>query len=236
MGADDGGIETRIARLGDALADPRRVRILSSLRRAPRTVSEISSELGLAPSKTSLQLGRLRAQGLVRAQRRGRHRIYSADGDAVAELLEVLTEVAARGMPSYERTVDRRQGPGPDSPLRAARTCYDHLAGELGVALAARLVREGWLVPAAGDFLLTRRGEAQLLRRQVDLDACRESRRKLAPACLDWTERQPHLGGALGNAVLRSLERDHVLARGAERRVRVLRPLDVWFRPRRAPA
>ncbi|MGI0071687.1 MAG: ArsR/SmtB family transcription factor [Thermoplasmata archaeon] len=223
------GAAPRIAALSAALSDERRVRALLLLRSAPATVSELSVSLGLRPAETSLQLARLRREGLVRALRRGRHRIYSADPDLIARLLEVLGDAAlavpSRGYRPGSRAPRRR----PDSvALRRARTCYDHLAGAAGVDLATRMERRGWLLVSATDFLLTRRGEEALLRRGVDVAACRETRRKLAPGCLDWTERRPHIGGALGAAILRSLRSSGYLVAGAGRSVRLRRPVEDW--------
>jgi len=234
--SDDPNVADRIASIGEVLSDPRRVRVLFLLSKTPATVSEISTELGLRPAETSVQLARLRSIRVVRVLRRGRHRIYSADVDALSSLLGVLSDVATRDsrLEAAGRIPPSR--PAPDSPLRAARSCYDHLAGVLGVELASRMVAETWLVPSASDFLLTRRGEEQLLRRGVDVVACRETRRKLAPACLDWTERKPHVGGALGAAILRTLEEHEFVSRTADRRVRVLLPIDSWFRAPRSSA
>jgi DNA-binding transcriptional ArsR family regulator len=219
----------RIARVAQALADPRRVRALRLLSSGPATVSEIASALGMRPASTSLQLSRLRPLGLVRVLRRGRHRIYSADPDLLSHLLDAMAAVAVERGPGGgppTRGVPRRPPAGSD--LELARTCYDHLAGRAGVELATRMERTGWLVRGTNDFLLTEKGERQLVRRGVDVDACRESRRKLAAGCLDWTERQPHVGGALGAAIFRALERSGYVERRSGRVVHLRRPVEAW--------
>jgi DNA-binding transcriptional ArsR family regulator len=219
-----------LSRLARVLADPRRLEILRYLQRTPATVNELSVSLGLRPSTTSRQLARLRDEGLVRSLPRGRHRIYSADPDSIAQLLEVLGAVATRAGPrTVSRAVPYPRRPGPDSDLRRARTCYDHLAGVAGVELASRMEQRGWIVHGAADFLLTEAGERQLLRRGVDVRSCREARRRLAPGCLDWTERQPHIGGALGAALLENLSSRGFLERAPRRRVRVRRPIAEWI-------
>jgi hypothetical protein len=124
-----------------------------------------------------------------------------------------------------------------DSPLRRARTRYDHLAGVAGVELFDELARRGWLVcePSADASrhprcYLTADGEAALSRLGAEVAGARAARRAFAYACLDWTERRPHLGGALGAALLNALQRDGVVARdGAGRTVRLLAPLDAWL-------
>jgi hypothetical protein len=118
-----------------------------------------------------------------------------------------------------------------DTPLRRARTCYDHLAGVAGVALLDALLARGWLVAApAGQYQLTAAGERALASRGVDVAAARAARRPLARGCQDWTERRPHLAGALGAALLGALQRQGVLRRAPGGRVvAVAVPLETWL-------
>jgi hypothetical protein len=117
-----------------------------------------------------------------------------------------------------------------DTPLRRARTCYDHLAGVAGVALLDGMLAHGWLVPRARRYAITARGADALLRRGVDLIAADASGRVFARRCVDWTERRPHLAGALGAAVLGRLTRDGVVHRTPRSRVvAVRRPLTGWL-------
>jgi DNA-binding transcriptional ArsR family regulator len=217
----------RSADLAGALTDPRRLDLLRALRRSPATVNELAAGLGLRPATTSVQLARLRRAGLARELRRGRHRIYSVDPDRVGRLLDALDE--ASGIASVPAPHRR---PTPGSALWIARTCYDHLAGTAGVELADGLEGSGWVLRGAHDFLVTDTGERQLVRRGVDVAACREARRKLAPGCLDWTERRPHVGGALGAAILRSLTEQGYVTLGTDRAVGVRRPIAGWIRGR----
>ncbi|MGI0140836.1 MAG: hypothetical protein ACREBT_06840 [Thermoplasmata archaeon] len=96
--------------------------------------------------------------------------------------------------------------------------------------LVAAMERSGWVLRGAHDFVLTRVGELQLARRGVDLRACRDARRKLAPGCLDWTERRLHIGGALGAAILARLLELGYLQRTTGRRLRIVRPVARWVR------
>jgi DNA-binding transcriptional ArsR family regulator len=225
----------RIADLADVLSDPRRVRILQLLTRSPATVSEIGEALGFRASETSLQLAPLRRLDLARVVRRGRHRIYSVDPDATLRLLEPIAEFSHRAS-AGRRPPGGRGLPSPtrDPGLRQARLCYDHLAGLAGVELAAGMERLGWIVASPTDYLVTARGEQELLRRGVDVAVCRDSRRKLAPGCLDWTERRAHVGGALGAAILRQLASTGYVRLGTQRHVRVRRPVDEWLKSSKA--
>ena len=130
--------------------------------------------------------------------------------------MEMKAGRAGRRSAAAEREVRR------DSALRRARTCYDHLAGVVGVGLLHVMLARHWLAPAAGArdrYRMTARGVDALLRRGVDLIGAAASRRPFARACRDWTERRPHLGGALGAAVLRSLTRGGIVRRTRGSRV-----------------
>lgn len=121
-----------------------------------------------------------------------------------------------------------------DTPLRRARTCYGHLAGVAGVHLLRELLRRGWLEPDAGGpspaFRLTAMGEAALYARGVDLAAACARRRPLARPCRDWTEREYHLAGPLGDQLVRALAAAGIIARRPDTRiVTLVRPLDSWL-------
>lgn len=124
-----------------------------------------------------------------------------------------------------------------NTPVRRARTCYDHLAGVAGVELTEEMVRRGWLAAqpaprqaASLTYTVTPLGNAALAARGVVIPDPRRTRRKHAWGCVDWTERRPHLGGALGAAILQALLEQGVVARsGPGRAVRLLRPLGGWL-------
>src|SRR5262249_46875726 len=125
----------------------------------------------------------------------GRHRYYSLAGAEVARALEALSVLAGGGRAKFM--------PNTPSSLRQARTCYDHIAGSLGVALHDALIRSQWL-EAVGrtEYRVTKAGAAVLTSIGIDVDEARERRRRFAYACLDWSERRPHLAGALGACIL----------------------------------
>lgn len=185
---------TQIVGLAQALADPLRLSILQQLMEGPATVSELLSLTGETQSKVSNHLALLRERNLVCATRDRRQVIYTLRDASVGQLVESLSLVA--GM------VPTKLWKSPQ--LIAARTCYDHLAGRYGVAFFDALLQQQAITAPAerrGDIELGLRGEEVFGKIGVDLKAVRRERRRFAFACPDWTERRPHLGGALGAAL-----------------------------------
>jgi DNA-binding transcriptional ArsR family regulator len=220
----------QVAQVAAALADPVRLALLAALVDGEATVNELGERLRLAQPRVSSHLARLREVGLVRPVTMGRHRAYRVERERVTPLLDALyaTGPAAVTRPSTRAGRERRR----DSPLRRARTCYDHLAGVAGVALVETMQKRRWVRADQGDgpsFALTPAGERALARRGVDLDSARTSRRRFATACLDWTERRPHLGGALGAAVLEALRARGYVRRRRGRELSLVKPLAGWL-------
>lgn len=183
-----------IVELAQALADPLRLSILQQLMQGPATVSELMSLTGEAQSKVSNHLALLRERNLVQATRDRRQVIYSLRNESVGQLVESLSLVAGAVPPSHWKSPQ----------LVAARTCYDHLAGRYGVALFDALVKQqAILAPQEqrGAIELGSQGEEVFGKLGLDLKMLRHQRRRFAFACPDWTERLPHLGGALGAAL-----------------------------------
>jgi len=193
-------IELTLSRVAGAMSVPARVRMLCCLLDGrARTSTELSVTAGVSPPTASVHLSRLRSDGLVKAFAQGKHRYYSLEGSPIAKALEALLVVAG-GSPEVFV-------PKTPSRLRAVRICYDHLAGELAVSWRDRLERMRWLAPDAtlpDAYDVTRRGTTELERLGLDVGEARASRRRFAYACVDWSERRPHIGGALG-AALRTL-------------------------------
>lgn len=184
-----------LAELALALADPLRLLILQLLREGPATVSELMAVTGQAQSKLSNHLAILRERELVQAQREGRHILYTLRNASVTQLLDALSAVAGQ--------VPHKRWKSP--PLVEARTCYDHLAGRYGVAVLEALVTRAALLPALSPETEMQPGprfQEAFTELGIHVDAVRRERRGLALACLDWTEQRPHLGGALGAALL----------------------------------
>ncbi len=187
-----------VAPIAAAIGEPARTRMLYSLvdGRA-RTSTELAVVAEVTPSTASAHLQRLTALRLVKVVAQGKHRYYSLDRPDVATALEALNVLAARAHSFIPSTPHH---------LRSARTCYDHIAGTLGVALYDRFTVLGWLSAspqADGACDLTAAGSSAFEALGIDLQTTRTLRRRFAFACLDWSERRPHLAGALGAAVLR---------------------------------
>jgi DNA-binding PadR family transcriptional regulator len=160
-----------------------------------RTSTELAAAAEVTPSTASVHLNRLKAAGLVKVRAQGKHRYYTLAGSGVAEVLEALSVLAGGCRQKFEPNTPRR--------LRTARTCYDHLAGTLGVALHDNLRSSGCLSGSAeGSYELTRKGRELFESLGVDIESMRALRRRFAFACLDWSERRSHLGGAAGAALL----------------------------------
>lgn len=200
-----------IAALAAALADRRRAAmVLALMGGRALTATELAAVGEVAASTASSHLGRLVREGLLEIVPQGRHRYFRLRSPAVAGLLEGLLIHAAAGPPV---------SPGPtDSALRRARVCYDHLAGACGTELFDALCAAGCLARVDDAVVVTAAGEAWCMRMGVDLLALRSERRPLCRTCLDWSERRPHLAGALGAALLRRLLEQGALRRQPEGR------------------
>ncbi len=191
-----------IASVAALLGDPARANILTALMCTQAlTASELAQEAGVALSTASGHLAKLEAAGLVTMRKQGRHRYFELSGSDVAGVLEGLMGLASR-------TGHLRARVGPRDPaLRAARVCYDHLAGDAGVRLYERLIANNLIKEDANGLVVTARGERVLSAQGFDLAALTAGRRPLCRACLDWSERRSHLGGTLGAELLQHMLR-----------------------------
>lgn len=192
-----------VAALARELSDPTRLAVLEHLvTEGPSGVSEMASQLGLTSPRLSNHLARLRSADLVTVEREGRHAVYQIASSRLKELLASLHSAAEQPTQATETTGGL---PPPLSGLRQVRSCYDHLAGSLGVAVLEALQEQAALGPAEGVRASIDLGPAAkkvLNKLDVDPDNLPGKRRRFAFACLDWTERRAHLGGALGAAIL----------------------------------
>lgn len=192
-----------IAPVAALIGDPARANMLTALIDGRAlTVSELAEAAGVALSTASEHVGRLIDGGLLVARKQGRHRYLALAGSDVASALEGLMALAGRTAPRLVRTGPR------DAELRAARICYDHLAGERAVAMLSALIARGVLREGA-EPALTEPGRIWLGELGIETGRLESARRPACRACLDWSERKSHLGGGLGAAILR-----HVLAEG----------------------
>lgn len=185
--------EPRLDILGAALADPSRARILCELMDGRAfTNKELAAAAGITPQTASAHLTRLAAAGLITSLRSGRHVYHRIRDAAVARTLEALAGLS----PTDHLYRNRRAG----AEARAARACYNHLAGRLGVLIAERLAARGVLAPVEGALAPGPQLGAFLA--ATGIGAIPTRGRPLARPCLDWTERRTHLSGPLATAIL----------------------------------
>ncbi|HEV2205831.1 MAG TPA: metalloregulator ArsR/SmtB family transcription factor [Candidatus Acidoferrales bacterium] len=182
-----------------AIGEPARARMLYYLAGGhAHTSTELAAVAEVSASTASSHLQLLESRGLVRVLAQGRHRYYSLEGPQVAAVLEALSVLAGGSRQAFTPTTPEH--------LRAARSCYDHIAGSLGVSLHDRFHALGWLLPVARNdqsYDVTPKGTAAFRALGIDMEATQSLRRRFAFGCVDWSERRPHLGGALGAAVLK---------------------------------
>jgi DNA-binding transcriptional ArsR family regulator len=207
-----------LARLAGLLADDTRAAMcLALLDGRAWTAGELARHTGVAPSTATEHLHKLIDAGLLTEQRPGRHRYVRLAGPEAADLVETLSAQAGPAPP-----VRSLRAANVSAVMAAGRTCYDHLAGKLGVAVTDAMTRRHLLDQSNG-FALTDDGvkwfDSAL---GVDLDALRGSRRPVARSCVDWTERRPHLAGLAGAQICaRALDRGWLTRVSGTRAVRV---------------
>ncbi len=204
-----------IATLGSLLADPGRSAILMSLLDG-RSLSagELARAATISPQSASAHLAKLSRGGLITVRDEGRCRFYQLRNAKVAYAIEALGAISTVHAPaSYLR-------PKVDEQMMLARSCYDHMAGRIAVMLAERLEQKRVLATAGrGDYKVTARGREWLADLGIEVDELRTNRRAFARRCLDWTERRPHLAGAVGSALLSHFLQDGWVARVSQNRV-----------------
>jgi DNA-binding transcriptional ArsR family regulator len=205
-----------ISPIAALIGNPACSHMLMSLMAGPAlTMTELAEEVGLALPTVSGHLARLERAGLVTVERQGRHRYFRLASPDVASAIEGIMPLAARA--GHLRT-----RPGPREPeLRYARSCYDHLAGNLAVKIFDDLMAKHLLDKRDDTLNLTQRGERFFAKRGIDIDALSRAHRPLCRTCLDWSERRSHLAGTLGAAIF-----DAILVRGwaaRDRRSRIVR-------------
>jgi DNA-binding transcriptional ArsR family regulator len=229
------GRERDLAPVGALVGHPARVAMLAALaggRALPAT--DLARCARIAPAAATAHLHRLIDGGLIRVRVQGRHRYHELAGPEVAAMLEAMARIAP---PAPVRSLRQDRA---NRALAEARTCYDHLAGRLGVELADRILGHGLLSPvSAGQVstghVLTDVGQAKLAELGIDPGPVLRSRRALVRPCLDWTQRRPHLAGAMPAAITSRLLDLRLLTRTAGRGLRPAADyqarIDGWLRP-----
>jgi DNA-binding transcriptional ArsR family regulator len=202
----------QLAELGALLAEPARAAILLALMDGTaRPAGELARAAGVGAATASVHLKRLLEGGLLSVLVQGRHRYYRLADDEVAALLEALALPRQR-MPIFQPTTA-------DLALRRARSCYSHLAGQLGVALCGNLLDRGWLQSSGDGLRLQPPGADALIAAGLDGDKTQSLLHLRGRGCVDWTERRLHIGGPLGVALTAAMLDADWLRRNARNRV-----------------
>ena len=225
-------VDPSFALVGALIGVPARANMMAALMDGrAQTASELAFAAGVTPQTASSHLAKLTDAGLLAVEQQGRHRYYRLAGPTVAEALEPLSHLTpTTRAPERRRVQLRRVG-----ELRTARFCYDHLAGRLGVALTDSLLQRRFLRRADANFRIGPKGRAFLEGLGIDVAAAEEQRRHFARCCLDWSERRPHLGGALGAALAEHLLRQKWLRRDRTPRKAVVTALGERELPKHFP-
>lgn len=159
------------------------------------TASELAHGAGVSAQTASMHLARLVEGGLLKVITSGRHRYYELASLQVAQVLETLATIAPPAQVQSLRQSERSRA------IRFARSCYDHLAGVVGVALTERLLERALITQSGQEFQVTEAGMAWLMRQGIDSERVMHRRRVAVRPCLDWSERRYHVAGAFGAAL-----------------------------------
>ena len=208
--------EADLSMVAELISGHRAGILLALLGGSALSAGELARRAGISPSLASSHLSRLLDGGLIAVEQHGRRREYRVASPQVAEALEAMLRIAPMRSATGLRESTRGQA------LRRARTCYDHLAGEVGVAITDSLQHQGMLHGSGDAYELTQVGERRLLELGLKIESLRAKRRAFARPCLDWTERRPHLAGSLGAAIAQhALQHDWLTRVPGTRAVRV---------------
>jgi DNA-binding transcriptional ArsR family regulator len=219
-------IAPQLAEVAQLVGDPGRANILSTLMDGRAlTAGELAAVARVTAQTASSHLAKLVEGGLLAVEKRGPRRFYRLATPLVAQMLEGIMTVAVTGPPRF------RPPSRIDSEMRRARTCYDHLAGELGVAVADAMIERRYVVLDADAGELTAEGSDFLVSLGADLISPVRSRRAFCRPCLDWSERRPHLAGRVGATIADlGFERDWIRRRRLGRSVEITESGIVAFR------
>ncbi|WP_261129719.1 helix-turn-helix transcriptional regulator [Bacillus sp. Marseille-Q3570] len=206
-----------MAEVAALLADPSRAEILMTLLDGRyHTASELAYAAAIKPQTASFHLAKMVQASLVAAEKSGRHRYYQLANKEVARILESFLSISQpKEVRSFKQSSQSKM-------LRKARTCYDHLAGQLGVSLTESMIESGYLDKEEKEFVVTPKGEEFYVDFGLNLTELRKKRRSFSRVCLDWSERKHHLAGALGKALT-----DQLFERNWVERVPTIRAVEI---------
>lgn len=186
-----------IARVAALIGDPARANMLTALMGGKAlTATELAAEANITPQTASAHLSKMTEAIILRQRKQGRHRYYAINDENVADVIAGLMGLAEKAGLSRTRTGPR------DTALRTARSCYNHLAGDMGVRLFDALERQSYLTKTAGGIKLTDVGRTFFEDFGIDLPALDRKTSPMCRECLDWSARRSHLSGNLGRAIL----------------------------------
>ncbi|MGE8152457.1 ArsR/SmtB family transcription factor [Pseudomonas vancouverensis] len=197
-----------ISQIATLLADPKRSAMMWALMDgSARAAEDVALAVGVSPSSASAHLGRLYAGGLLKVESRGRKRFFRLAAPEIGTAIEALASATIASTPQDIHAEFKHDFPlvkprAKRSPLLSARLCEDHLGGKLAVDLFQRLLDMGWIEQFDQRVVVTFKGASELAQRGVYIQALAHRNAQVACACPDWSERRPHLGGALGAALL----------------------------------
>jgi DNA-binding transcriptional ArsR family regulator len=201
--------EPDIAQIAALMGEPSRATMLVALlSKKALPATELASQAYISPQTASSHLSKLVAGRLLTVEQHGRHRYYRLASDEVGRAIESLAIIAPPPRAPHNAQEDERL-----KTVRYARTCYDHMAGKVAVAIARGLEQREFLIRSGRDYDVTDSGNEWFRELGIDTDSLRNNRRAFALQCLDWSERQYHISGALGAALLDRLLNLNYIAR-----------------------
>src|SRR5262245_20744285 len=207
-------VKQDLAEIAALIGEPTRIVMLwSLLGGAARPAGELAFYANVSAQNASAHLARMLEAGMLAVEARGRRRYYGLAGAEVAHAVEALAALA----PSARETAGLASRQSPD--LKYARTCYDHLAGRVAVEICAARKHKGYLAAAGADFEVTGKGEKLFHDLGMEIGELRGQRRAFARQCPDWSERRPHIAGALGAAMLEQMFRRGWIAQARSSRI-----------------
>lgn len=211
-------VEPKIAEIAALMGEPSRATMLVALLgKEALPATELAAKAYISPQTASSHLAKLVAGNLLTVEQHGRHRYYKLASDEVGHAIESLATIAQPPRSAKSTQEDEWM-----KTVRYARTCYDHLAGKVGVAIAQSLEEREFLTRADRNYLVTENGKKWFRKMGIAIDSLSGSRRAFALQCLDWSERQYHVSGALGAALLdRLLSLKYIARTRTSRCVRV---------------
>lgn len=194
------GVEEQFSQLASLIGEPARAKMLWNLLDGRAfTATELSLMAEVSPQSASMHLNKLIQASLLTVQHQGRHRYYQLASREVAYAIEAIANLLPAEQPGKTQSFLH------NGHIKYCRSCYDHLAGKIGVAITDKLVKNQLITPEATGYNITSSGLQWFGRLKIDVAELKTQRRVFSRQCLDWSERRPHLAGSLGAALLTTL-------------------------------